>query len=316
MITDFEQNGMKLISYLAYQGDELAIDVLVTNNDTINMADILYGYALAGNKEKVNSLGASQYQGALVRAYARTGNKTALTALENYSQFAADLVLGFAQAGNDSEVKALLRSDIRLINKAVEGYAACDHATLLLTLINGLNLDAHALYYAARSNQVNLVGQLLAKHQQASEIDIKALLTKAIQGYVDGRHFKSAVALLQKGADLSQAINHLHDANGTPSRELYLAFLAHLPPDLFAKASQRMQMRAYAEPSLCFSDAELGLLEEVRAKMEENNYYAAYFSRVTGKTCSFSATEEPSFPLLAELIKEEYLRPMGMSRMS
>lgn len=322
-----EVNGMNLTSYLAEQGDDKAVQKLIALGGKLD--DAAYGYAMAGNKEQlVNLLEAcpeSQHAaciGKMVRGFARTGRFDEIYELENYRQYKDDLLIGLAQSGNQTKITPLLDREITLFAQVVEGYASCNQGQLLTKLIKGTSYYPLAIYHAARSGHTDLVNDLLVQcgidsdyrlnvpsspaPATIKDINAYALLNWALKGYMAGRYFNDAVKLLERGASVTQCVLDLKDTNGSPSHELYFAFLAHVKDSALRETVlNKMVNQAVVMESLQITRANKEELEKVITCMNDSNLnYIEARSQV--ESSSNHAVEGAlSLSFLAEVVKSE-----------
>ena len=319
-----EVNGKNLISYMAEQENDNAVQKLIALGGKLE--DAAYGYAMAGNKEQLAKLlelcPISQLavcMGKIVRGFARAGLFDEIYAIKEYRQYKNDMLIGLAQSGNQVKVTSFLDRDITLFAQVVEGYASCNQGQLLTKLIKGTSYYPVAIYHAARSAHTDLVNDLLgqcginsdyrfngATSPSSKDINAYALLNWALKGYVTGRHFDDAVKLLERGASVTQCVLDLKDMQGRPSHELYFAFLAHVnAPALRAMVLNKMMNQATVMESLEMTAANQETLEKVITCMNESdlNYVEA---RDHVESASDSAVKgELSFSFLAEILTGE-----------
>lgn len=319
-----EVNGKNLVSYLAEQGNDNAVQKLIALGGKLE--DAVYGYALAGNTEQLAKLleicPTSQLavcMGKMVRGFARANLFDEVYAIKEYRQYKNDMLIGLAQSGNQVKVTSLLDRDISLFAQVVEGYASGNQGQLLTKLIKGTSYYPLAIYHAARSAHTDLVNDLLGQcginsdyrfngvtSPSSKDINAYALLNWALKGYVVGRHFKDAVKLLERGASVTQCVLDLKDVNGLPSHELYFAFLAHInEPALRGMVLNQMMTQASIMESLKMTEAHQKTLEQVITCMNESdlNYVEA---RHQVESASDGAVKgELSFAFLAGILTGE-----------
>lgn len=322
-------NGLHLMSYLASQGNNEAVQKLVHMGQKPEEA--LYGYALAGDEAQVAKILASidasdkdtfsLCTGQLIKGYARGGHFKPIYALSNYKDYSSDFVVGIAQAGNRDSVTGLLDRNIGLFKNAVEGYASANQGDLLSKLIKGTSYYPTAIYHAARAGHSTLVTNLLQQccislYERVApslsgedsdlpasfmEINSYSFLNKAMEGYMAGLHFSNAIALLARGASIRLCIAALTDSHGLPSKELYLAFLAHIDEaSLREKVLGQMSVYSKAMEQLVLTETDLAELEKTIVCMasEHLNYIEAR-AKVEDPT-HHPVSGEISLPYLAE----------------
>lgn len=322
-----QANGMNLTSYLAEQGDDKAVQMLLALGG--NLEDAAYGYAMAGNKEQlVHTLKACPKSqnvaciSKMVRGFARTGRFDEIYEIEDYRQYKDDLLIGLAQSGNQTKVTSLLDRDITLFAQAVEGYASCNQGQLLTKLIKGTNYYPLAIYHAARSGCTDLVDDLLVQcgigHDYRfnsltspasiamKDINAYALLNWALKGYVAGRHFNDAVKLLERGASVTQCVLDLKDINGSPNHELYFAFLAHIKGSALRETVlNKMLNQAAVIESLKMTQAHKEKLEKIISCMNESNLNYLEARHQVESHSDNAVAGELSLSFLAEVVKKE-----------
>lgn len=322
-----EANGMNLTSYLAKQGDDKAVQKLIALGGKLE--DEAYGYAMAGNKEQLVRLletcpksRRAACTGKMVRGFARTGRFDEIYEIEDYRQYKDDLLIGLAQSGNQAKITHLLDRDIALFAQVVEGYASCNQGQLLTKLIKGTSYYPLAIYHAARSGHTDLVNDLLVQcgigpdykfngltspaSHAIKDINAYALLNGALKGYVAGRHFNDAVKLLERGASVAQCVLDLKDTNGSPSHELYFAFLAHIK-DLVLRETvlHKMINQAAVMESLKITPANKEKLEKVITCMNESKLNYVEARHKVESSSDNVVAGELSLSFLAEVAKSE-----------
>lgn len=298
-----DTDGMNLISHLAQQMNHEAVDEMLKHGGSL--ADAIYGYASMKNSDQVNRLLATcdesnkkQCIGSALKGYARANDSEKVFATPDYRNYMADLVLGFAQAGNKSQVTTLLDRQIKFYSQAVEGYASANKGAFLKLLVKGTRFYPLAIFHAARAGHIDLVTDLLKEcgvppdfrparsvsppggKPPVSIIDIAAYgwLNEAVKGYMAGRHFNEAIALLDRGASITHCLNELKDTEGKPTHDLYIAFLAHIEDaSLREKVLARMAVYSAVQPLLTITPADLERLATVMTHMKDSglNYLEA-----------------------------------------
>lgn len=327
----FCDDGLNLTSYLAQEGHDEAVQHVMTLGGKIE--DAIYGYALAGNSSQVEALCAqcSPPQqafavGSAMTGYARAGNLASILAISNYSDYMADILLGAAQAGDASKVKSILSSHINLLPKAVEGYADCNHEELLSKLIKGKSFYPLAIYCAARSGHVDLVGALLLQcgvgadytshllrstssnlDTNAREIKAYSLINQALKGYIAGCHFNEALVMIARGANISQGLATLHHADDECSLDLYIALLAHNKDKKINQALlEQMQLRGQVLAELKITPAVLEQVDQIKVCMNSSHLnYVEAKNKVEDDSYSAFSEDELTLDFLGKTVGQE-----------
>lgn len=277
---DFCDNGLTLIGYLAQTNNHVLVDKLAVNSADI--AQAVFGYALAGNNTQVSAwlVKFPQYSGSAVSGYARAGDWLNLDIIDPAGNYQVDRVFGLAQSGNKQLVASILDNNITLLPQAINGYATCNHVDLITQLIAGTNCYPLAIYYAARSGHTMLVAQLLLQCGITPDVEVVPstdydnskdnrdntnayyLLNYAAKGYAAGRHFAAAGLMLDKGCSAAQCITELKDAQGAPSALLCSLLLA-TTQDPAAKSQLLDIMKAFSKVLTGFTiDTDVAVLRE------------------------------------------------------
>ena len=325
---------MNLMSYLAQQGKEEAVENLIRMGG--RPEDAIYGYALAGNDAQVESVLAMVESsdksklpvctGQLIKGNARAGYVEKIYALSNYKDYLSDFVVGLAQAGDRDKVTGLLDKNITWFGSAVEGYASANHRDLLSKLIKGTTYYPAAIYHAAHAGHTALVNDLLLQCGIAAtdqiapsltgslpdrpasfeELNRYSYLNKAMEGYIAGLHFSDAIALLARGASITLCISELKDSHGLPSKDLYLAFLAHIDDaSLREKVLKQMSGYSLVMEQLTITEADLKELDKTIGCMASDhlNYIEAQKKLEEPTDCL--ETGDISLPYIAETLCNE-----------
>lgn len=284
-------DGFSLVSFLASQRDKNVSSWLQWGG---KIEDAAYGYALGGHNDllaktlalcpKEKQIEVRRYA---MRGLARAGHTTTIYQMDDYRSYKADLVMGFAQAGEKDKVNFFLSHDVTLFPWAVRGYASANQKAHLTQLITGTCYYSQAIYEAAKAGYDDLVDDLLSQcgvHLTAltlfnrpgamashDDINAYALLNHALSGYVRGRHFNKAVGLLEIGASITHAIFSLDNCS-PPSDEVCLAFLVHIKnPTLQTKVFEKINEQRSVIP--CFpllSVADKEIAQGVVAPFEQS----------------------------------------------
>jgi hypothetical protein len=294
---NLHSDGLTLTSQLAKDKEVNAVKQLIDFGAVI--ADAVYGAALAQDEDQVNTYldecpesEMTAYTGNAIRGYARAGNFEAIYAIKEYKEYLYDLVVGWAQAGRADKLKPLIIKDMSLLPAAVEGYADCNHAELLINLLKGTNLYPKAIYYAARSKHPDLVTALLKEcgvtdHQKVNlkatqsastlkrqaQINTHSLFNDAVKGFTAGCHFKEAALLLERGASISLCLDELPVQNIEP----FLVLLCYVSDKsisaaLIEQIKLRFSVSGAAIPETTFEKA-----QNIKELMHQNksNYIEA-----------------------------------------
>ncbi|WP_133130311.1 hypothetical protein [Legionella yabuuchiae] len=217
---NYHQNGCNLLIKKGVEGNEKAVDELVSQGG--KLTDAVYGYALGGHEELVEKVLEDHLKliQAAAKGYARAQNIAQITKLRSNEALKASLVFGFAQAGDESQVRAALnaRNGTQYLPIVLEGLASTGHKELLCELITGTHYYNTALKAAAKSRHHDLVKVLLARlninlDEPASTVSFSEAtqdaLAYVLQGYSEGRHFTEAAEILSRGINPMHCLNAL-----------------------------------------------------------------------------------------------------------
>jgi hypothetical protein len=232
---NLSENGVTLTSYLAHErnvdGVKKALELGGKREDAI------YGAAWAGDVEQVNlyleECSEDEKQACFasaVKGYARAGaaGEKALSDFPNV-QSSPELIIGWAQAGKKEQLDRAVAHNLTLLHYVVEGYAETNREKDLKNILKGTRFHSKAIFYAARAGNRNLVtellkdfginpedriiinekGRLRSSEQEIEKIERYTLFSEAARGYVEGRHFKEAAAMLDRGANTSLSLGQL-----------------------------------------------------------------------------------------------------------
>ncbi|MCH9756717.1 MAG: hypothetical protein K0U37_05985 [Gammaproteobacteria bacterium] len=226
---DFNQNGLSLTAHLAFKGRDDAVNTVITMLQG-KPEDAAYGYVLAGEFDKANTLltdaASEQVEEAIkkkmVRGAARANQLDALdTFISNRTDYLADEVRGLAEGGNRDQLAPLVNRNPLLFTDAVQGYATTEQKETLMDLIRGTSLLNHAIFHAAQAGHEGLVNELLESSgitpdpttrnffSEQDKINYTGLLNHAVKGYTRGCHFNQACALMDAGVSSMQCASEL-----------------------------------------------------------------------------------------------------------
>jgi hypothetical protein len=312
----FTENGINLMSYLAMKNQDEAVRRMVDLGGKIS--DAIYGYAMAGNIDKVNELinNASKLElndciASAIRAFARRGDFDHLQSMNNYKNFKVARIIGLAEGEKKLEVTNILDTNINLFPYVVEGYAIGNHGTCLKKLIKGTSFYPLAIYHAARSGHSTLVNELLMdcgvnidfilsplnenKHstEKRSNIAAYSLLNEAANGYLAGCHFSDASAILTRGASVTLCFSELDWSNGLPNHEIYMALLAHIE-----------DQKIREEVLSCY---------EIYSKVEDKYYFDSSNIQQSQKINSFMKETKLNYIEASDYIVNESANPVKES---
>lgn len=202
------KQGLNAVRIFAKLGDEKQVASLLSAGGTLE--DAVYGYALGGHTDQVNTL-LKQHPQLLIYAakgYARADNETEAEKLTTSGELEIKKALleGYAQAANKTQISAAVRSrnNQQYISAIVKGLAEGDHNSVHQYAINE-ELQNTAITAAAQSGNVALVNELLALQDIAlSKLldkpikpSVKLALGHALIGFSKGRHYEHIEALLK-----------------------------------------------------------------------------------------------------------------------
>jgi len=320
---NFQSDGLNLTSFLAAEGQDEALEQVMGFGGTTK--DAIYGYAYAGNTDKVsdllaqcNEINKNSLTAFAIRGLARAGHFDSIHAIPDYRNHMNDIMFGMAQAGNKSKIGAFLDKKPQFFPQVIAGYADCNQGEHLKKLLPGTNYYPLAIYHAARSGHTKLVDELLREcgvnadyvsdsTTSISQINAYSLLNHAIKGYTAGRHFNDAVALLQRGASISECLSELHDDNDLPQIELYLALLATIDdPALTNKVLKKISLLNDASEKLNITPERMEQIQKIKLCMKELhvNYIEAK-NKVEKNTSETTLENDITLFSLGEIIKTE-----------
>ena len=243
-------NGFSYVAHLAASGNDKLVNKRIEESPgTVDQA--IYGYAISAHITQMEKLisecpDKTKAMKMAVRGLVRGNYLDELYKLKDYKAYKADIVFGYAQAGNQDMVAMLVNKDPSLFESAVHGYALTGRSKPLLDLIKGTRFYGDAIYQAAKAGHVELVNQLLAEvgftaqmvltpsTNSTEEIRLLGFLNKALSGYCKGYHLEHASNLLIKGANIQAALDELKIA-GKLSLAAYMGLFI-VTPELKSKS--------------------------------------------------------------------------------
>ena len=223
------QNGLSPAAHFAKKGNDARVHQLISMLHG-KPKDAAYGYALAGEFEKANALLTEKsseteqeaIKKSMVRGAARANQLEALKAfIPNRADYADAEVCGLAERGELEALGNLVNLNLDLYQDAIQGFARTAQTEALLDHLKMGSFHLYAIFQAAEAGHKDLVHELLASSNVASEsttktifsegdtIAYKALLNHAVKGYAKGCHFNEAIAILDKGASIMQCSSEL-----------------------------------------------------------------------------------------------------------
>ena len=151
----YYQNGYNILIKKSQDGDKKAVDELLAQGG--NLTDAIYGYAFGGHEALVNTALEShpEFIEAAVKGYARAKNTAQINKLPSDSseQRKKSLIFGFAQAGDETQVRAALnaKGGSQYLPIVLEGLASTGQKELLCEFMAGTRYYHTALKAAAKS---------------------------------------------------------------------------------------------------------------------------------------------------------------------
>lgn len=217
---NFNINAINLVISRAFNNDPEGVAELLDAGG--NREDAAYGFALGGHVNLVKEITANTP--ALLkfaaRGYARGKHSVEVAELSREPGCIEDLLYGHAQAGNESQLWAALKSQegAKYLPTILDGLASTNQSDLLLPLVKGTRYYSLTLQSAAKSGHRDLVQSLLTMLSISLDklesgvtpfnTQIKIALSNILQGYTKGRHFEYAAELLD-----SRRLNPMHCLN-------------------------------------------------------------------------------------------------------
>lgn len=258
-------NGYSYIAHLATIGNDAMVEKEVKESlDAIYHA--IYGYGVVANIEAMETL-ISESQDKTkattmaVRGLVRGNHLDALYKIRDYRNNRADIVFGYAQAGNEAMVGAMVNKEPVLFEAAVKGYASVGNDTALLSLLKGTRFYGEAIFQAARAGHVHLVNQLLEivslsqdlSSEYIEKIRLLGFLNKALSGYCKGFHLEASSDLLIKGANIQTALDALK-VRGKPCLDAYIGLYIVTPDEKSPALLEQIQTEFNIDDASLSSD--------------------------------------------------------------
>jgi hypothetical protein len=250
----YYQNGCNILIKKSQDGDEKAVDELLAQGG--NLTDAIYGYAFGGHEALVNTVLESHPEliEAAVRGYARAKNTAQINKLPSDSseQRKKSLIFGFAQAGDETQVRAALnaKGGSHYLPIVLEALASTGQKELLCELMAGTDYYNTVLKAAAKSGRDELVNDLLAQRNisRAALIPLsdatQTTLSYVLEGYTEGRHFREAAQILSLGINPMCCLNALSFAGRLDSTDASL-LLASIDDDVIKASVQSLMVRQF-----------------------------------------------------------------------
>ena len=256
--TPFELNycptdSLNITSRKAFDGKVADVDALLAAGATID--DAIYGFAFGGHIDRVRALLAAHptRSEAAARGYARARNLVETERFLASDELKRGIVFGYAQAGNEVQVRAALNSTggSKYLPDVLSGLASTGQSALLLELVDGSKYYRLALKAAAKAGHAALVEQLLEKlsihlgtlKRSTAPIakDILPFLKTALEGYSEGRHFEEAILLMELGVPPMSCLTTLSPKGTIDPTDANLLVSLAKNPDINANLRTRIK---------------------------------------------------------------------------
>lgn len=218
------QHGVRAVSIIASLKKTTEINDLLNSETTL--ADAVYGYALIGQTKQIDEILKNHptLEPYAAMGYARAGHEDETEKLAKSYEITKALVKGYAQAANQTQINAALRSknSREYLLTIVEGLAELGHTELVKQYAITTELQNSAITAAAHSGNVTLVNELLALQnivlaELTTPIKPGAILPlgHALIGYSRGRHYKQVEPLLNLNINPMLCLTAITDENSS-----------------------------------------------------------------------------------------------------
>ncbi|MDA0778757.1 MAG: hypothetical protein O3C19_06825 [Bacteroidetes bacterium] len=236
-------NGYSYVAHFATIGNHIMV-VKEIGESPATVYQAIYGYGVAANIEAMQKLisecpNKSKATKMAVRGLVRGNHMEELYKIKDYRNYKADIVFGYAQAGNEEMVATMVDNNPTLFEMAVQGYASAGNEKALLDLVKGSRFYGEAISQAATAGHVGLVNQLLeaiglsedlSSVGDKENIRLLGFLNKALSGYCKGFHLDAVGNLLTKGANIQTALDALK-VEGMPCLDAYIGLYVATPDE-------------------------------------------------------------------------------------
>lgn len=237
-------NGYTYVAHLAAVGNDKLMTKEIGESPT-TASQAVYGYGVAANVKAMQALisectDKTKATRMAVRGLVRGNHLKELYKIKEYRNYKADIVFGYAQAGNEGMVATMVNKEPALFEAAVQGYASVGNDAALLDLVKGTQFYGEAISHAAKAGHVDLVNQLLDAVGFSEDLDsvndkekirLLGFLNKALSGYCKGFHLEAAGNLLKKGANIQTALDALK-VGGKPCLDAYIGLYVASPDEI------------------------------------------------------------------------------------
>lgn len=201
----------------ALSGNLIKIKELQELNATTEYKAVIRGLAAGGHFELLHTLPyAKDYPAEQVYGFALAGEKNkVLSLLQKHGELLAVAIQGYATGNHEVLLQKLLPGTPHHA-LAIDYAARAGHTQLVTQLLRNYGVSSLSLKSYSSTNMS------MATHNTF------LLLNRAAMSYVLGGHYQESAALLELGANATQCLAALSDFSGAFKPQLALVLLAHI----------------------------------------------------------------------------------------